>query len=75
MSKPRTFDVDRSLSRAEALRVIVAALDDEGLALTVSDTAGVITTVLVDGIKRVIIPAHRIVDRNSPAAPHLEVIK
>ena len=76
MTGVRYFDFDRSTTRAEAIRAIVAALADEGLALTDSDngTASRITTVLVDGVKRVVVPRHRIV-LAAPIEPRLEVIK
>lgn len=59
---PYTFDFDVDVSRAEAIRVIVAALEEDGLQLTESDnTPGSdINTVIVGGFKRVIVPAHRV---------------
>lgn len=76
MNGVRTFDFDPSVSRAEAIRLIVAALDDEGLVLTDNDnsTFGGITTVLVDGVKRVLVPAHRITAART-TRPTLEVLK
>lgn len=58
----RAFDFPRATARHDAIRVIVAALADEGLRLTDSDNSpgSTITTVIVDGIKRVLVPAHRI---------------
>lgn len=62
MSRPRTFDFHRTIALWEALPVIQAALDDEGLTLNDADNGSHsrITSVLVDGVKRVIIPASRI---------------
>lgn len=59
---PRVFDFEPTTQLFEAIRAIQAALEDEGLTLTDSDngTASRITSVLVDGFKRVIVPAHRI---------------
>ena len=59
----RRFDFDPATPLWQAIRAIVSALDDEGLTLTDSDngTASGITSVLVDGVKRVLVPAHRIV--------------
>lgn len=75
MSKPRSFDFDRETTLPDAIRAIVAALDDEGLALTDSDNSmhGHITSVLVDGVKRVIVPSHRIVRKGG--APLLEIVR
>lgn len=66
MTHQRTFDFDRTTTRGEAIRAIVTALADEDLVLTDSDNArfSTITTVLVDGVKRVIVPAHRITERS-----------
>lgn len=63
----RAFDFNPSVTRAEAIRAIVAALDDEGLRLTDNDNSrfGDITTVLVGGVKRVLVPAHRITTRET----------
>ena len=65
MTRQRTFDFDPTTTRPEAIRAIVAALADEELTLTDSDNArsSAITTVLIDGVKRVIVPAHRIIER------------
>lgn len=71
----RMFDFDPSVSLVDAIRLIAVALDDEGLALTANDngSASRITSVLVDGHKRVIVPAHRITSRVS--APILRLLK
>ena len=70
----RYFDfADVSTSYGDGLRTIVAALDDEGLQLldTGSQSAGQrITTVLIDGVKRFVVPTARIV----PKGAHLEVL-
>jgi hypothetical protein len=75
----RTFDFAPSVSLVEAIRLISIALDDEGLALTVNDngSASRITSVLVGGRKRVIVPGHRIVNRYGPGAGtrHLRLLK
>ena len=67
MKGVRTFDFPVSTPMAEAIRGIVAALDDEGLRLTDSDngTASRITSVVTDGVKLVIVPAHRILSKEN----------
>lgn len=59
----RYFDFDRDVTIGEATRAIIAALNDEGYTLSVSDNAKVsaVTTVIVDGVKRVVVPGHRII--------------
>lgn len=76
MKGVRYFDFDPTTTRAEAIRAIVAALADEGLVLTDSDNSasGRITTVLVDGVKRVVVPVHRITTARTDR-PTLEVLK
>jgi hypothetical protein len=63
--KPRVryFDFEPTTHLLEAMRVIVEALEDEGLTLSDNDnaTASKITTVLIDGHKRVVVPTQRIV--------------
>lgn len=58
----RTFDFDRAVSYGDALVTIAAALDDEDLVLLPSDngSASMITTVIVDGYKRFVVPSSRI---------------
>ncbi len=75
--RPRYFDFPRQTARHEAIRAIVAALDDEGLMLNDSDngTATSITTVLVDGVKRVVVPSSRIVPKPGATRPTLEVLR
>jgi len=75
MNGVRRFVFDRDVTRGEAIRAIVAALDDEELTLTDSDNGrySAITTVLVDGQKVVLVPAHRIVRRSGP--PTLRVVE
>lgn len=67
MNEPRRFIFDPDVPLYAAIRAIVAALDDEGLALTQSDNARFsgITSVLVDGRKVVIVPAHRITKKEA----------
>lgn len=74
MTGVRNFDFPRETSRSEAIRAVVAALDDEDLVLLDAGASGPITTVLVDGVKRVIVPSWRIGPKTT-AAPRLEVIK
>ena len=71
----RTFDFAPSVSLVEAIRLIAIALDDEDLALTANDngSASRITSVLVDGYKRVIVPGHRITSRSG--APMLRLLE
>lgn len=66
----RYFDFDRYTPIWAAMPVIVAALDDEGLVLLDANNATTsgITTVLVDGIKRFVVPTSRI-------APRLRVVR
>jgi len=73
--KPYRYDFDADTPLWLAIRLIVASLDDDGLALTASDNTryGAITSVLIDGRKRVLVPAHRVVRKGG--APRLEVIK
>ena len=61
------FDFDRDVTRGQAIRAIVSALDDDGLRLTESDnaTGSRINTYLIDGAKRVVVPAHRIVRKET----------
>jgi hypothetical protein len=58
----RYFDFDPKTTLGTAIRTIVAALDDEDLRLNDSDNATTsrITSVLIDGKKRVIVPTSRI---------------
>ena len=58
----RTFDFDRSASYSDVLATIAAALDDEDLVLLPADngSASSITTVLIDGYKRFVVPSSRI---------------
>lgn len=73
---PYVYDFDRDVSLTSAIRVIVAALDDDGLALTQSDNSrygGITSVLLPSGRKRVLVPAHRVVRKGG--APRLEVIK
>lgn len=74
-TEPYVFDFDRSVTLPAAIRIIVAALEDDGLALTASDNSrfGGITSVLVDGRKRVLVPAYRVVRRDG--RPILRVVK
>ena len=66
---PRVFDFPRETSLFEAIPVIVAALEDEGLALSVNDNSRFadINTFLLgrpcvpEPVKRVVVPAHRII--------------
>jgi hypothetical protein len=60
----RTFETDTSVTMDEALQMIRAALDDEGLALgpKAGQNDGV-TSVLVDGVKIFRVPSVRIVTR------------
>ena len=76
MNGVRYFDFDPTVTRGEGIRAIVAALADEGLALTASDngTGSAITTVLIDGCKRFVVPGHRIVVA-AGTRPQLEVLK
>jgi len=59
----RNFDFDPNTPLFAAIPVVVAALDDEGLALLpmTNSPGDDITSVLIDGVKRVIVPGHRIV--------------
>jgi len=67
--RPRTtrmFDFDPATGWGDALRTIRAALDDEGLALSDSNTTGdrvtsVLTTVDGRRVKRMVVPPTRIV--------------
>lgn len=72
---PYVYDFEPDVPLSQAIRIIVAALDDDGLALTASDntTHGGITSVLINGRKRVLVPAYRVVRKGG--APRLEVIK
>lgn len=67
MAEARRFIFDPDVPLYAAIRAIVAALDDEGLALTQSDNARMsdITSVIVDGRKVVIVPAHRITSKEA----------
>lgn len=59
----RTFDfIDPRVGLGEAQRVIAAALDDEGLVLLPADNGSHsgIRSALIDGVKRVFVPATRI---------------
>lgn len=62
----RAFDFDRTVSHAEAVRVIRSGLDDEGLALLPPATKrDDVYSVLVDGYRRVLVPEDRIVPRET----------
>jgi len=65
--KPYVFDFDRDVTRGQAIRAIVSALDDDGLRLTESDnaTGSRINTYLIGGVKRVVVPPHRIVRKET----------
>lgn len=69
MTAVRTFDFPPATRLWEAMPVIVAALDDEGLRLT---DGPAVTSVLVDGVKRVIVPMHRISDTPAPVRATLD---
>lgn len=63
-STVRNFDfMDTKVSLPEAIRTIRAGLEDEGLTLSPNDNtpASRITSVLIDGVKRVIVPSGRII--------------
>lgn len=66
-----TWDFEPDVSLPEAIRTIAAALDDDGLALTANDngTYSRIHAVLVDGVKRVIVPGHRVVEKATQYPP------
>lgn len=67
MAERRRFIFDPDVPLYAAIRAIVAALDDEGLALTQSDngSGSDITSVLVDGRKVVFVPEHRITKKEA----------
>lgn len=64
MSGSREFATDPSVSMEEALVMIRAALDDEGLALGPrAARADGVTSVIVDGVKVFLVPCVRIMTR------------
>lgn len=65
MSKTRTFDFPAATTRGDGLRTIQAALEDEGLVLTAGSNARFdgVNTFLVQGVKRFVVPTHRIAVR------------
>lgn len=60
---PRKFEFEIGVSRLEAMRAVVAALDDEGLKIAVGDNGRMndINTVIVGGRKVMVVPGHRVV--------------
>lgn len=60
--KPRVFAFPRGTTTEQALPVIRAALEDEGLALAPAYSHGKITSVLADGLCQFKVPGERVVD-------------
>lgn len=60
MKRVRKFEFATDVSYGQIMKTIVAALDDEGLRLTDTNTPDRITTVITGGMKVAILPLSRI---------------